>query len=59
MKLTKEELDAMVREIHQAADEYVANMSALREKRRALFDVWADVVDEEKSEDIQEQLYGN
>jgi hypothetical protein len=57
-KPTKEELEAMVRDIRAAADEYVIEMRALRAKRQRLFEVWAKTLDLKKAEQIRKQIYG-
>ena len=52
------ELEAMAREIREAADEYVREMEVLRMKRRRLFETWANILDEKKAEHIRQQIYG-
>lgn len=54
---TKEELEAMAREIREAADEYARDMRALRVRRRRLFETWANILDEKKSEQVRKQIY--
>lgn len=57
-KPTKEELEAMAREIRVAADEYVREMRVLRAKRRRLFETWANILDGKKAEQVRKQIYG-
>lgn len=55
---TKEELEAMAREIREAALEYSLGMQATRTKRRRLFETWANILDEKKAAQVRKQIYG-
>lgn len=55
---TKEELEAMAREIREAALEYSRGMQATRAKRRRLFETWANILDKKKAEQVRKQIYG-
>jgi hypothetical protein len=55
---TKEELEAMAREIREAALEYARDMQALQVKRRRLFETWTSILDEKKAEQVKQRIYG-
>jgi hypothetical protein len=53
---TKEELEAMAREIREAALEYSRDMQATRAKRHRLFETWTNILDEKKVEQLSNAL---
>lgn len=56
--VTKEELEAIARDIREAAFEYVRGMQAARAKRRRLFETWTSILDEKKAEQVKQRIYG-
>ena len=57
-KPTKEELEAMAREIREAALEYSLGMQVTRAKRRRLFEAWENILNEKKATQVKQGIYG-
>lgn len=57
-KPTKGVLEAMAREIREAALEYSLGMQATRAKRRRLFEAWENILNEKKATQVKQGIYG-